>query len=263
MRLLPGAVEVMALHDAELPQMDYLCGCFWATLALRQHGFAQVTQDDVGVRAGSSLSNAPDPESFPPGEPGRRDYRHELPTLAPAISGTAPSGLVRAVPAISAGAVEAVPVRGPFATDDLRRLFEAVLELDRPVLVSLNVATRFFWGARPSPRTLVEYLVSGDDAGGPPPDWDVGHLVGAFGLIDGPSGTLVLVGDTYRSLGANATYLQPIERVAASLRRDGLETSGGILVYAASADAAALRSSLAGFDLAVWDNGSPDLGATA
>lgn len=263
MRLLPGAVEVMALHDAELPQMDYLCGCFWATLALRQHGFAQVTQDDVGVRAGSSLSNAPDPESFPPGEPGRRDYRHELPTLAPAISGTAPSGLVRAVPAISAGAVEAVPVRGPFATDELRRLFEAVLELDRPVLVSLNVATRFFWGARPSPRTLVEYLVSGDDAGGPPPDWDVGHLVGAFGLIDGPSGTLVLVGDTYRSLGANATYLQPIERVAASLRRDGLETSGGILVYAASADAAALRSSLAGFDLAVWDNGSPDLGATA
>ena len=249
----------MALHDAELPQMDYLCGCFWATLALRQHGFADVSQDDVGVRAGSSLSDAPDPGSFPPGEPGRRDYRHTLPTLAPAISGTAPSGLVRAVPELSAGAVEVVPVRGPFATDDLRRLFEAVLELDRPVLVSLNVATRFFWGALPSPRELVGYLASGDHAAGPPPDWDVGHLVGAFGLIEGPRGTLVLVGDTYRSLGANATYLQPIELVAASLRRDGLETSGGVLVYAASSDGAALRHALDGFDLEVWDNGSPDL----
>ena len=258
MRMLPGAVEAMALHDAELPQMDYLCGCFWATLALRLLSDAEVTQDDVGVAAGSSISSGPDPGSFPPGEVGRRDYRHELPALDPAISGTAPSGLVRATAALSGGTVEAIPVCGPFGDDDVHRLLTGLSALDDALVVSLNVATRFFWGARPTPRQVVEHLQEGRNAG-PPPDWDVGHLVGAFGLIEGARGTLVLIGDTYRSLGANATYLQPVERVAASLRRDGMPTSGGVLVYCASDASARVRNALAGFELALWDNGSPDL----
>ena len=36
--LTRGADRLLELHAAELPQKDELCGCFWATLALRLHG---------------------------------------------------------------------------------------------------------------------------------------------------------------------------------------------------------------------------------
>ncbi|HET6175133.1 MAG TPA: hypothetical protein VFD90_21195 [Gaiellales bacterium] len=34
-KLTRGADRLLELHAAELPQKDELCGCFWATLALR------------------------------------------------------------------------------------------------------------------------------------------------------------------------------------------------------------------------------------
>ena len=260
MQMLPGAERLMELHDAELPQMDYLCGCFWATLALRMHGIC-VRQDEVGASAGSSLSNAPDPAAFPPGEDGRRDHQIVLPTLDPEISGTASSGLVRAVSQLSGGRVVAIPIAGPFDDSAIATLLDLLFAVPVPLVVSLNVATREFWGARPTPRQIVHYLETGERIGGPAKDWDVGHLVGLFGLLRGASGALAMIGDTYRSLGSNAVYLQPIECVGAALRREGM-TPGGVLVYTSMSAGASLEPTLReyGFRIESWNNGSPDLG---
>ena len=50
--LTRGADRLLELHAAELPQKDELCGCFWATLALRLNGEGPVEQDDVALRRG-------------------------------------------------------------------------------------------------------------------------------------------------------------------------------------------------------------------
>jgi hypothetical protein len=106
---------------------------------------------------------------------------------------------------------------------------------------------------------VLGYLATGADHG-PEPEWQVGHYVTLVGTLDGVAGTLVLVADTYPSLGWNGMYLQPLERVAAALRRDGLPTDGGVLALLPAAEEAAFRSALMaqGFELRLWDNGSPD-----
>ena len=52
-----GADRLLELHAAELPQKDELCGCFWATLALRLHGEGPLDQDDVALLAGSAITS--------------------------------------------------------------------------------------------------------------------------------------------------------------------------------------------------------------
>ncbi len=123
----------------------------------------------------------------------------------------------------------------------------------------LNVGTGFFWGSRPSVAELVAYLESGDAAAGPPPDWTVGHFVGCLGTLRGARGTLVIINDTYATLGLQGVHLQPIERVAAALERKGM-TPGGALLMLPGARRDAISSSLthAGIELGVWDNGSLD-----
>jgi hypothetical protein len=254
-----GAARLAELHAAELPQVDELCGCFHATIALRLLGF-EATQEGVAVPAGSSQSAGRSRGELPSGETGREEAQ-PLPVIDEAHSGTAPSGLVRAVAALTGGAVEAVAVAGPFTPPSLAQLIDVAAGATEPVAISANIATGYLWGSRPSTPQLLRYLATGDDGDGPQPDWRVGHFVTLFGRVDGPAGSLVLVGDTYRSLGNEATYLQPIERLAAAIRRDEMATKGGVLVYAGSGEAGRLRERLsaAGFILGLWDNGSLDL----
>jgi hypothetical protein len=58
-------------------------------------------------------------------------------------------------------------------------------------------------------------------------------------------------------------YLQPIERVAAGLRRETFPGDGGIIAIVAADEETSLRERFAeaGLELRVWDNGSVDTGA--
>lgn len=265
--LLPGGERLLAEHAAELPQKNDLCGAFWGCLALRATGWTTtpdgdvLDQDAVGIRAGSVLPAHPEEEPLPPGEAGRTDYRLDFPLIEDTTrSGTSMQGAIRAVDAISEGGLEAVAVNGPFTADDVRALLAAVREVGAPCAVVLNVGTRYLWGAHPDAEAVEAYLASGDDAVGPAADWDVGHFVGAAGTIEGEQGTLVLIADTYPTLGPGGLHLQPIERVAHALRRPDISGDGGVLVYIGRDAAAALRARLeaAGLRLGLWDNGSPD-----
>jgi hypothetical protein len=260
--LLPGAARLARLHGAELPQRDELCGAFCTWLALRAAGVEVEDQDAVAQAAGSVLAPAESDHAaaLPFGETGRRDYRLALPTVYDFdLSGTAAGGLVRAVEELSSGAHVAVPVAGPWSGDTVAALLDVAAAEQEAALV-LNVATRFLWGSRPSVAAVIAYLASGDADAGPGPDWDVGHFVGCWGALRGARGTLAVVADTYPRIGWGGVHLQPVERVAAALARDGMMTDGGALVLVPAARADALRAALgaAGFRLDVWDNGSPD-----
>jgi hypothetical protein len=260
-QLLPGAARLAELHAAELPQKDELCGSFCTFLALRLAGVDVLDQDAVAEAAGGTLA----PEDYdhaaelPEGEAGRRDYRLALPIAEPAVAGTSAAGLVRAVSELSGGSRVAVPIAGPWDGRTVTELL-AVASAEQEAAVVLNMATAVLWGSRPSVPALLAYLESGDDSAGPPADWDVGHFTGCLGAIRGARGTLVIVADTYPSLGWNAVYLQPAERIAAALRRDHLPTDGGALVIVPSGREAAVSAALeaAGLTIATWDNGSPD-----
>lgn len=265
--LFPGGERLLAEHAAELPQKNDLCGAFWGCLALRATGWTAtpdgdvLDQDAVGIRAGSVLPAHPEEEPLPPGEAGRTDYRLDFPLIEDTTrSGTSMQGAIRAVDEISEGGLDAVAVNGPFAADDVRALFAAVREVAAPCAVVLNVGTRYLWGARPDSAAVEAYLATGDDAVGPAADWDVGHFVGATGTIEGDRGTLVLIADTYPTLGPGGLHLQPIERVAHALRRPDIPGDGGVLVYIGRDAADDLRAHLeaAGLRLGLWDNGSPD-----
>ena len=78
--LTRGADRLLELHAAELPQKDELCGCFWATLALRLHGEGPVEQDDVALLAGSAITSH---------GPGRRAAATAIPA-APTSSPSCP-----------------------------------------------------------------------------------------------------------------------------------------------------------------------------
>ena len=257
-RLVAGADRYAALHGPSLPQVDELCGCFHAHLALRACGI-DVDQEAVGLRAGSVLSAGRSHDVLPNDERGR-EPRCAFPETDAAHSGTAAAGLVRAVDELSGAAVATIPVAGPWTTESVRALLDAATTVDGPLTLAANVATAEFWGARPTPAQVLAYLASSDHSRGPAPDWDVGHFVSLLGTIDGAAGSIVLVADTYPSLGLDGVHLQPIERVAAALRRERFPGDGGVLAILPAASEPTLRATLlaSGFALEVWDNGSPD-----
>ena len=99
--IVRGAERMAALHAAELPQKDELCGAFSAAVVLRAAGVEEsggevLDQDLVARVAGTTLAEHGDPDALPPGEGGRTDYRLEHPTVAdPARAGTSATGLAR------------------------------------------------------------------------------------------------------------------------------------------------------------------------
>jgi hypothetical protein len=251
------------MHAQELPQKDELCGAFTTLLTLRLAGIGAETddpfdQDTVGQAAGSVLGPEGYDEDLPPGETGRKDYRLEHPRATAEIAGTSAGGLMRAVAELSAGRRVALGLTGPWSAETLERLLEIALAEKDAALV-LNIGTRFFWGSHPTVAELLAYLEAGDDTAGPGPDWAVGHFVGCLGVVLGARGRLLIITDTYEALGLHGVHLQPIERVAAALRREGM-TPGGVLLMLPGDRRDAVSSSLtrAGLELGMWDNGSLD-----
>lgn len=261
LRLAPGPDGLGALHAAELPQKDNLCGCFWAALALRAAGVATATQDGVALEAGTALPEG-DPATFvPPRELPRRDYSVQLPVLADAgSSGTSAVGLVRAVASLSDGRLAAVPVAGRWHAEAVVGVLEAVAEAAPDTLLVGNLRSGRLWGSRPPARLVLDHL-AGRPVQAPRPDWDVGHFVNLAGLVRGDGGELVVVRDSYRSLGWDGHHLQPPAVLARALARgDGRE--GGVLCICRAESADAVHAALAscGYDVRLWDNGTPDLG---
>ena len=260
-RLLGGRA-LAALHDAELPQKDELCGAFWGSLALRAFGIESVRdepvdQDLVAREAGTTLSHGDPYESLPPGEQPRVDYRLELPVAAdPAGAGTAASSLARAIESCSGGRLAVVRVAGDWRAGAVTLLLERALEQAPEAVLVANLATRHLWASKPDPALLLAVL-AGEEVDGPPSEWDVGHFVSLGLVVRGPGGVLVGVRDTYRSLGWNGNHLQPPGALAAALERgDGVE--GGVLCVCRPVEAEALAERLRadGFALRDWDNGS-------
>ena len=254
--LTRGADRLLELHADELPQKDELCGCFWATLALRLHGEGPVDQDDVALLAGSSITSHGHRDVLPFGQAGRDDFRVQLPIAEDDVaSGTSAHGVQRAVEEIAAGRLVALPITGLDAPG-VRALLRAAAEGTTPVALVANVQTGAFWGSHPTAAQLAAYLERGDAGAGPPADWSVGHFVGLAGLDEGRAGALVLVADTYPAIGHGGVHLQPVEAVAAALE------GRGVLVIA-EPDVARRVAEAAGGTGELWDNGSPIPGAAA
>lgn len=258
-----AADPLAAEHAAALPQKDNLCGAFWAALALRASGVTEwdgepVDQDLVALRAGTVLPPGPPDASVPPGAAPRLDYRLALPVGdAAERSGTDPAALAEVLHAASAGELRALPLRGGWTAERVEALVEGAGALEPgPARLIANVRTGPLWGSRPGPEVLLAHL-AGEPVAPPPADWDVGHFVQLAALVRGAVGSLVVVRDSYPSLGWGAHHLQPPAAVAAALERgDGRE--GGILVVAPARSLAAaerLGRSL-GLEPGPWDNGT-------
>src|SRR5204862_494511 len=83
--------------------------------------------------------------------------------------------------------------------------------------------------------------------------WDGGHFFELSLLLRGPGGTLVLVRDSYPTLGWGGEHLQPPRALAAALDRgDGRE--GGVLAVVPSARIAALQELARelGLEVGIW-----------
>ena len=249
-----------------MPQKDSLCGCFWGSLVLRAAGAAAadgdvLDQDRVAAEARTVLPAGDPARSVPPGEASRRDYRLSLPTAADSASaGTAASALARAIEALAGGRLTVVPVAGPWGEASVLTLVEAAASTAPQTTLLANIRTGPLWAARTHPAALLDYL-AGREVEPPPHEWDIGHFVNLAAAVRGPRGTLLVVRDSYRSLGWEGHHLQPAGALARALARgDGRE--GGVLCVAFAARAAALEDRLAGagFELRHWDNGTPDPG---
>jgi hypothetical protein len=119
-----------------------------------------------------------------------------------------------------------------------------------------NLRTGRLWGSRPPLEVLLAEL-DGRPVQDPAPDWDVGHFVELEMLIRGPRRSLVLVHDSYPSLGWNGRHVQPPRALAAALLRgDGRE--GGVLavVPKSRAEAAKALAAEIGLDIGTWNNGT-------
>lgn len=257
-RLVPEPPDLATLHERELPQKDQLCGAFWGALALAAAGYP-VDQDEVALRAGTTLAEGDPSEWLPPGASPRTDYRLSIPVAADEpSSGTSATGVARAVEELSGGGLAVVSVAGPWSADTVGSLVEVAAASAGECVLIANLRTGRLWGSRPGPALLLDHL-SGRPVEPPAADWDCGHFVGMAGSVDGPGGTLLIVRDTYRQLGWDGYHLQPAGAVAAALARgDGKE--GGVLCVCETATAEALGGELgeAGFELRHWDNGSAD-----
>lgn len=230
----------MAAVAETAQQKDNLCGPFWAARVLRELGF-DAEEDELAASAGSILPD-PDGGSVPPGAESKTDYTVELPTGPPQESGTAAQGLLEA---IEAAGPSCIPIRGPWTAQRVARLFDAA----PPARLLANVRTGPFWSSRPPIEAVIAEL-AGAEADGGTHEWDVGHFVQLERLV---GGTLVLVHDSYPTLGWNGRHLQPTRLVAAALERgDGRE--GGVLAVVRASHADAVRR-VAG-EIGIWDNGT-------
>ena len=261
-----GVDRIASLHARDMPQKDSLCGCFWASLVLRAAGVESpdrdpLDQDRVAVEAGTILPDADSARLVPPGEAPRRDYRLALPkAVDPSLGGTAAPALARALESLAGGRLTVVPVAGPWDERSVVALVEAAASTAPDTALLANIRTGPLWPARSHPAALLDYL-AGRDGAAEPHEWDTGHFVNLAAVVRGGERAVIVVRDSYRSLGWDGHHLQPPHALASALARgDGRE--GGVLCIAGASDAPALADRLAadGFDIRHWDNGTPDPG---
>jgi hypothetical protein len=259
---VPGPRDFALLHEEAMPQKDQLCGAFWGALVLSASGHP-ASQEEVALRAGTTLAEGDPAGWLPPGAAPRADYEAAIPIASYGpLAGTSATGVARGIVGLSGGALAAVPVAGPWSAATLVSLVEIAARTPGCVLIA-NLRTGHLWGSRPPARLLIDHL-HGRRVEGPPPDWDCGHFLTIAACVGGPGGALVIVRDTYPQLGWNGYHPQPAAALAAALDRgDGYE--GGVLCAceAQAGDSLTRRLGEAGFEVRHWDNGSPDGGGVA
>lgn len=247
------------LEDASDQQKDNLCGPFWAARILNDAGFKKwdgepITEDLVALRAGTLLPEPHDSSDVPPRATAHVSYRYSLPTAPVEQSGTSASGLAGAIEAASDGRLRCVPLSGEWNIRRVERLVDEAAGLGSRLLA--NVRTGRMWASRPPVEILLAEL-EGRSVVEPEADWDVGHFVELEMLIRGPRGSLVVVHDSYPSLGWQGRHLQPPHALAAALERgDGRE--GGVLVIVPKVAVEAARALAAeiGLEVRFWNNGT-------
>jgi hypothetical protein len=248
-----------AVETASDQQKDNLCGPFWAARVLNESGFTTwdgeaITEDLVALRAGTRLPQAHDAADVPPGAINYVSYRYQLPTAPVEQSGTSAEALAWVIEAASSGKLRSVPLSGEWNAHRVERLVDEAAGLGSRLLA--NVRTGRMWASRPPVEILLAEL-EGRSVEEPQADWDVGHFVELEMLIRGPRGSLVVVHDSYPSLGWDGRHMQPPHALAAALERgDGRE--GGVLVVVPTSGVEAARA-LAyeiGIEVRFWNNGT-------
>jgi uncharacterized protein DUF6885 len=240
-------------------QRDNLCGPFWAARVLVEAGFTEwsgepIDEDLIAARAGTTLPAATDEPSVPPGAISLTNYRYDLPAALVEESGTSAEGLMRAIESASGGALRCVPIRGRWTAERIERLVSEAPGLGARLIA--NVLTGKLWASRPEVGVVLDEL-AGRPVEDPAADWDVGHFVELVMLIRGPKNALVVVQDSYPTLGVQGRHLQPPRALAAALLRgDGRE--GGVLAVVAreKANAVAALAAELGLEIGTWNNGS-------
>jgi hypothetical protein len=260
--IVPGPPDFALLHEGAMPQKDQLCGAFWGSLILSAAGHP-ASQEEVAVRAGTTLAEGDPAGWLPPGAAPRTNYETTIPVASGGASaGTSATGVARSIEELSGSALAVIPVAGPWSAAAVVSLVEVAARTPGCVMIA-NLRTGHLWGSRPPERLLLDYL-HGRQVEAPPPDWDCGHFLTIAACTIGPGGALVAIRDTYPQLGWNGYHLQPAGAVAAALDRDDGYEGGVLCACGASAqEALARRLDEAGFEMRHWDNGSPDGGGTA
>lgn len=240
-------------------QKDNLCGPFWAARVLAEAGFSswdgeQIDQDLIAYRAGTTLPVPTTEPSVPAGASSLTGYRYRLPLATEQESGTSVGGLMAAIEAASGGTLRCIAIRGTWSATRIERLVEEAVRLE--VRLIANLRTGRLWGSQATNDAILAEL-DGKNVEGPAAEWDVGHFVELETLVRGAGGSLVVVHDSYPTLGRQGRHLQPPRIVAAALERgDGRE--GGVIAVASPATAAAFPAFTAelGLEVGPWNNGS-------
>jgi hypothetical protein len=242
------------LTEAPRQQKDHLCGPFHAARILREIGVTDadgepLDQDLVALRAGTTLPRDFADGGVPNGAASWSDYRYGLARVDRDDAGTSARGLASAIEELSNGRLVCVPISGYWTVANV----EAVMALEARLIA--NLRTGRLWGAGAPQEPLLAVLDGAAVPDPPSPDWDVGHFVELVQLLRGRRGSLVLIRDSYPSLGWRGLHLQPPAVVAqALLRGDGRQ--GGVLGVVEPQAAAAVRKRAPelGLNTEMWEN---------
>jgi hypothetical protein len=260
-------------HRAAGAQPDNLCGPYWVAILLQSAGGGGGSDDGsqigdllwperISLAARTTVPQGDSATWLPRGEVSRSAYRLPIPVATEAMSsGTSIPGMLEAVEEVSAGAFRLLPLRGrhggPLDVEALDVLFDLLFgHPSWEATPILNLRSGKLWGSRIPLDEALGFLF-GEEVTPLEPDWDVGHYLTVAGIVRGPRRRLVLIRDSYPSLGWGGYHLQPPEVVAGALwRDDGRE--GGCLLFLGADDLDEAERSFkeAGFDIGVWDNGT-------
>jgi hypothetical protein len=183
----------------------------------------------------------------------------------PAVAGTSPTGVARAIALGSGGALTTLPVpardAGGHVLLDPER-WAALLDVLGEHLVAWRIHPIANYEADQLLDPTTDAYRSGL-AGRPVDDlprdrWGVGHFAGVCGLWRDAAGqTWILLLDTYKDRGWNGYEPQPAELLRRGLvREDGRE--GGLLLVVPREHLAALHGAVdaIGLEVRMWGNGS-------